>query len=92
MKFHATSKNSVLVIIMLVALFAAGHALLAAPVSAGLAQSAEFMEIMDEIGHDLEHIHEDMHVVAYNIRLLAYSNIAVAVFLLIGVIGLLKKK
>ncbi len=82
-------KKAVLVIIMLVAFFAVGQILFASPVSASL--SPDFMEIMAEIGHDMEHIHEDMHVVAYNLRLLAYSNIAIAVFLLIGVIGLFKK-
>ncbi len=84
-------KKTVLVIIMLVAFFAVGQVLLASPVSASLAESTEFLEIMDEIGHDMEHIHEDMHVVAYNLRLLAYSNIAIAILLLIGVIGLFKK-
>ncbi len=84
-------KKAVLVIIMLVAFFAAGQLLFASPVSASLAESPEFMGYMEDIAEDIEEIHEDMHLVAYNIRLLAYSNIAIAVFLLIGVIGLFKK-
>lgn len=60
--------------------------------NANLADSDEFMGYMEGIAEDLEEIHEDMHVVAYNIRLLAYSNIAIALFLLIGLIGIYRKK
>lgn len=59
---------------------------------ASLADSAEFMGYMEDIAEDIEEIHEDMHVVAYNVRLLAYSNIAIALFLLIGLIGVFRKK
>jgi len=92
MNYDIKRKRFVLAIIVLVALFAITQGLVASPVSANLAESAEFMEYMEHIAEDIEEIHEDMHVVAYNIRLLAYSNIAIAVFLLIGVIGLFRKK
>ncbi len=92
MTFDIKRKRFVLAIIVLVALFVFTQGSFISPVSANLAESPEFMEYMEHIAEDIEEIHEDMHVVAYNIRWLAYSNIAIAVFLLIGVIGLFRRK
>lgn len=49
---------------------------------------AEFMEIMEEIGHDLEHIHEDMHTVAFAMRVIALSTAAIAVLMFLILIVL----
>ena len=84
-------KKYALTIFTLIALLLVMQLAFSPVASASLADSDKFMEIMEEIGHDMEHIHEDMHVVAYNIRLLAYSNIAIALFLLIGLIGIFRK-
>ena len=85
-------KKNALTIFTIIALLLVLQLAFSPVASASLADSDEFMEIMEEIGHDMEHIHEDMHVVAYNIRLLAYSNIVIALFLLIGLIGIFRKK
>ncbi len=53
---------------------------------------ADFMEIMEEIGHDLEHIHEDMHTVAFSMKIISYSTVAIAVLMLVAVIMINRKK
>jgi hypothetical protein len=45
-----------------------------------------FIDIMEEIGHDLEHIHEDMHTVAFAMKVIAVSIAAIAVFMFLSVI------
>lgn len=50
----------------------------AAGANGGITGDADFMEIMEEIGHDLEHIHEDMHTVAFAMRVIAFSTAAIA--------------
>jgi hypothetical protein len=55
---------------------------------------ADFMEIMEEIGHDLEHIHEDMHTVAFAMRVIAFSTAAIAglMFLILVVLFMSYRK
>jgi hypothetical protein len=54
----------------------------------------DFMEIMEEIGHDLEHIHEDMHTVAFAMRVIAFSTAAIAglLFLILVVLFMSYRK
>lgn len=85
-------KKVLLLTVMLIAFLVTGQVFFSSPVNANLAESEEFMGYMEDIADDIEEIHEDMHVVAYNLRLLAYSNIAIGALLLIGLIGLMKKK
>ncbi len=57
------------------------------PVSgASLAESEEFMEYMEQIAEDIEEIHGDMHKVAYNLKLISYSAIAMALLMSLGVV------
>lgn len=61
-----------------------------APVTANasMTDNPQFMEIMEEIGHDMEHIHEDMHKVSFALRLISYSSIAITVLMFMIVIAL----
>ncbi len=54
----------------------------------------DFMEIMDGIGHDLEDIHEDMHTVAFAMRVIAFSTAAIAglLFLILVVLFMSYRK
>ncbi len=61
----------------------------AASANGDITGDADFMEIMEEIGHDLEHIHEDMHTVAFAMRIIAFSTAAIAGLMFLIVIVLI---
>jgi len=56
------------------------------------AEAAPYLDVLEHIAEDIEEIHEDMHVVAFNLRLMAWANVAQAFLLAVIAIALVAGK
>ncbi len=52
----------------------------------GLGEDAAFLDYMEHIAEDIEEIHGDMHTVAYALKLMAVSNMAMAGLMFVAVV------